>query len=105
MNCTSGGSNAVTAEVLTDSGWEFTNIVLPIEFYIPCMNLPALAEDSFFIIGRYQYPTTYVYNLTKLTWTRGPDLPYVLYGHSCGKLPTTEKSTQLSIIVAGGIIG
>lgn len=98
----------LTTEVLTDSGWEITPTVLPVWMFVTCM--VAINDDTYFVHGGSQAATShspqiYLYTASTNSWTRGPDLSIGRFGEGCGSLPVNEKSSQMSIIVAGGHTG
>jgi len=97
----------LTTEVLTDSGWESTPTVLPTGMFVTCM--VAIDDDNYFLHGGQQYPTfsphTYIFTASKNSWKQGPDLSIGRFGEGCGSLPMNEKSSQNSVIVAGGFYG
>lgn len=100
--------NVLSAEVLTDSGWENTTTILPVGMYVTCM-VP-IGNDSYLIhggihTGTFYSSQTFIFNATQNTWSRGPDLAIGRYGNGCGNLPTNGKDSHISVIVAGGYAG
>lgn len=104
--CDIGGfKDIISTEVLTDSGWENTPSVLPVGMYVTCM--VAIDDDTYFVHGGQNVnteisPKTFVFTASTGTWTQGPDLTIGRFGEGCGSLPMNEKSSKISIIVAGG---
>lgn len=94
------------ADVLTESGWETTMAPLPMGSYGSCMTY--FDDGTYFVLGGIRptdrfSPLTFVFSTSTLAWSQGPNLPMGIYGHGCGRLPTSEKSSQISLIVAGGL--
>ena len=103
-----GFTEMLSTEVLTDSGWEATSTVLPVWMYVTCM--VAIDDDTYFVFGGWQSdtmnsPQTYMFTASTNSWTRGPDLPVGKLGNGCGRLPSNETSSQMSIAVVAGLNG
>ena len=99
-----GDANLVTADVLTESGWESNGTPLPAGTYAACMAY--FDEDSYIISGGIHTvgvsPQTFIFSPTTSTWIQGPNLGTARFSHGCGRLPTSDGSGQMSVVVAGG---
>ena len=99
----SGFSN--TGEVLTEDGWQYMSKLLPVTFNSHCAVL--VNATTAFLIGGYQSnkdaaANTYFFNSENENWIEGPQLLTVRGDHSCARIKTDGKSSQYSVIVAGG---
>ena len=99
-------AESTTMEVLSDDGWQELSTHLPHAVGLHCMVL--LNSTTVVIIGGWQAgypdsPHTYFFNTENEKWTRGPGLLRGRIAHSCGKLRKDSGSSEMSIIVAGGL--
>ena len=100
--------NVLSTDVLTDSGWEIAPTVLPKTMYVTC--IVAIDDDTYFVHGGWHSdtmfsPQTYMFTASTNSWTQGPNLAIRRFGNGCGVLPKNEISSQLSIVIVGGLSG
>ena len=98
-----GQDGLLSTEVLTDSGWEATLTVLPVGLFVTC--LVAIDDDKYFVHGSPSTPQTFIFTASINSWTQGPNLAIRRFGNGCGVLPKNEISSQLSIVIVGGLSG
>ena len=105
----SGGDNNQdflnTAEVLSDQGWQELAFPLPVKIAYHCMVL--FNSTTVLVIGGVQNgisssPNSFFFNTENEIWVEGPKLSFGRHHHSCGKLLKDNRSSQFSVIVAGG---
>jgi hypothetical protein len=102
-----GGGDAfnslLSAEMLTEEGWESNIPSLPVTIFRHCM--VTVNSTTVMAIGGYQNGysgKTFYFTFGDESWTEGPELKYKRGWHSCGKIRRNKESQEMSIIVAGG---
>jgi hypothetical protein len=104
-----GGPQPLTAEAFDGNTWTVVAPPLPFTIYVSCMVY--LNSTAVMLISGVQgtqltisYSTkTLTMNSEYKTWTEGPPINVPRYGHGCGRIVQSQKSTQFSTIIAGGV--
>ncbi len=101
------GSDLISAEMLTEEGWESNIPSLPVTISYHCM--VTVNSTTVMAIGGRQngqfLGKTLYFTFGEESWTEGPELKNKRGYHSCGKIRRNKESQEMSIIVAGGFDG
>jgi hypothetical protein len=95
-----------SVEVLTADGWKSIEPLLPVPLHAHCM--VALNSTHVMVIGGIQNLTnfaqkTFILDLAKSAWSKGPSLKVGRNGQSCTRIATDESGLKFSTIVIGGM--
>ena len=102
-----GSDSLNSTEELTEEGWRKNTPFLPVSIASHCM--VQINSTTVMIIGGSQNQeykaNTFYLNIKEQTWSEGPKLANARAAHSCGRIRKDSNSQEISIIVAGGIVG